>query len=117
MSKMVQDKCLELNTLPVTPLLQSLTRMHLVFDTFAAGYDPSLDFAKSHFTKRSDSKGDSVDGDDYDLHWENTCEEKKKNSIPLTTTFSGKNVIIISRSSSVQKYFTHFLNSSLQYSS
>ena len=35
---------------------------------FAAGYDPSLELAKSHFPGRSDSNGGSVDGDFDDYH-------------------------------------------------
>ena len=34
---------------------------------FAAGYDPSLELAKTHFPQRSNSNGETVDVDEYDL--------------------------------------------------
>jgi hypothetical protein len=48
---------------------------------FAAGYDPSLELAKSHFPKRSDSNG--VDDDeDYDLvGWTEHLRRKEQDTV------------------------------------
>ena len=68
---------------------------------------PNLTFLKGLIQK------ETVDSDDYDIRWKGHLPKKKiGNRILLTITFTGRNVVIIS-CSSVQKYFTHFLNSSL----
>ena len=48
---------------------------------FAAGYDPSLELAKSHFPKRSGSNGGTVDGDDYDLRWTELLRRKEQDAV------------------------------------
>ena len=45
---------------------------------FAAGYDPSLELAKSHFPDRSES---NVDGDDYDLRWTEHLRRKEQDTV------------------------------------
>jgi hypothetical protein len=48
---------------------------------FAAGYDPSLELAKSHFPARSASDGDTVDDDDYELPWTEHLRRKEQNTV------------------------------------
>jgi hypothetical protein len=50
-------------------------------DSFAAGYDPSLELAKSHFPERSASDGGTVDGDDYDLNWTEHLRRKEQDAV------------------------------------
>ena len=48
---------------------------------FAAGYDPSLELAKSHFPERSGSNGEAVDGDDYDVRWTEHLRRKEQDTV------------------------------------
>ena len=49
---------------------------------FAAGYDPSLELAKSHFPKPSDSSGETVDSDDYDpIGWTEHLRRKEQDTV------------------------------------
>lgn len=50
---------------------------------FAAGYDPSLELAKSHFPGRSDSNGKIVDGDfdDHDQLWAEHSRRKEQDAV------------------------------------
>ena len=54
--------------------------MRQIEDSFAAGYDPSLELAKSHFPERSASNGETVD--DYDLvHWTEHLRRKEQDIV------------------------------------
>ena len=48
---------------------------------FAAGYDPSLELAKSHFSDRSGSNGKAVDSDEYDRHWTEHLRRKEQDAV------------------------------------
>ena len=48
---------------------------------FAAGYDPSLELAKSHFPARSGSDGDTADDVDYELPWTEHLRRKEQDTV------------------------------------
>ena len=48
---------------------------------FAAGYDPSLELAKSHFPERSNSNGETVDDDDTELRWAEHLRRKEQDTV------------------------------------
>jgi hypothetical protein len=82
---MVQDKRLEQSTQLVTfstPIINAFG-VRQMEKAFAAGYDPSLELAKSHFPGRSDSDGKTVDGDfdDYDQRWTERLRRKEQDTV------------------------------------
>jgi hypothetical protein len=79
---------------------------------FAAGYDPSLELAKSHLPERSDSNGKTIDGDDGDLRWTEHLRRKEQDTVDhiIHGHEHGHYFMLLG-----PKVSAHFLNSCLQY--
>ena len=76
----VLNKVLPLVTLSLLQTIDAFVLQQME-KAFAAGYDPSLELAKSHFPERTDSNGETVDGDDHDPCWTEHLRRKEQDTV------------------------------------